>query len=106
MRGGVFRCLFSPALWYNSGGRVKCFARIFQDAGSLVTLVIIGNCIKRIWVRNSGVVRFIMIVRHAQGLYLGGACTCPKPTLRLGEDKLSYPVGRIIILFEDSPDIG
>jgi len=24
---------------------------------------------------------------------------------RLGEDKLSYPVGRIIILSEDSPDI-
>ena len=26
--------------------------------------------------------------------------------IRLTEDKLSYPVGRIIILSEDSPDIG
>jgi hypothetical protein len=25
---------------------------------------------------------------------------------RLAEDRLSYPVGRIIILSEDSPDIG
>ena len=81
MRGGVFICLFSPALWYNSGGGVKCFARIFRDAGSLVTWVIIGNCTKRIWVRNGGVVRFVMIVRPAQGLCLGGARTCPKPTL-------------------------
>jgi len=27
-------------------------------------------------------------------------------TVRLAEDKLSYPVGWIIILSEDSPDIG
>ena len=26
--------------------------------------------------------------------------------IRPTEDKLSYPVGRIIILFKDSPDIG
>ena len=83
MRKGVFRCLFSPALWYNSGGGVKCFARIFRNVGSLVTWVMIGNCTERIWVRNGGVVRFVMIARHAQGLCLGGARMCPKPTLIL-----------------------
>ena len=81
MRRGVFRYLFSLALWYNSRGGVKCFTYIFQDAGSLVTLAIISNCTERIWVQNGGVVRFVMIVRHTQGLCLGGACTCPKPTL-------------------------
>jgi hypothetical protein len=73
--------LVFPSVIVQFWGWVKYFAHIFWDVDSLVTRVIIRNYTKRIWVRNGGVMRFVMIVRHAQGLCLGGARTCPKPTL-------------------------